>query len=618
MRFGLDSVEATSVQYINDQMIKNYFLNMYDSGSFEYISNKKTIEDTIMAKKTTDDFIKEMYLISDTVESISTKQNYESGIYSGFINSDVGQYLKKNRTKMVWTGYNDYLDDKLETRTSDYAIRLVRNMLNTKGILVIDVNIATVKKILNDLEFDQSGLLGIVTQDGKEITATDYEEKIFGDKDFYQRAVAAEEVTGSEYVDFNNQQYLFMFSKIGNTGAMICALMPKKTITSQADSILQVTILIVIIACIIAVLTGVLISTDIDKTIKRIIKGLKMAAKGDLTVKFISPRKDEFHILINEIQNTFLNMKELIQQVNQLSKEVSDASINVSETSGGFLKSTEDISTAMAEIEEGISHQAKDAEECLIQMDNLSQKIVLVSNNTREISRITDHAKMNIKEGTIVTEDLNSKTKSTIDITTVIINEIEKLAEKSLSINKIINVINDIANQTNLLSLNASIEAARAGEYGKGFSVVASEIRNLAEQSKGSVNDIRKIIDSIHEDTRSAVTIARKAEDVLLLQESAVKNTTNSYQNINESVEKLMLYLDYITDNVDNIEVARVSTLRAIENISAVLEEIAVASNTVNQTSNDQLASVETLNKSAVNLNKNAVYLFNAVHKFKV
>ncbi|MGB8452532.1 MAG: methyl-accepting chemotaxis protein [Anaerocolumna sp.] len=360
------------------------------------------------------------------------------------------------------------------------------------------------------------------------------------------------------------------------------------------------------------------ISQGIDTTIKGIILRLKEAAKGDLTVKFDSKRRDEFHILIEEIQNTFINMKDLVRQVNGLSTEVSSSSVNVTNTSEVFLKSSKDISTAVHEIEQGISQQANDAEECLIQMDNLSPKIVLVSENTREISQIADKTKRNIKEGTLVTEDLNSQSQSTNEIATDIIKDIEKLDEKSLSISKIINVINEIADQTNLLSLNASIEAARAGEYGKGFAVVASEIRKLAEQSQGSVNDIREIIESIQGDTKKAAVTAKTAENALKLQGSAVKNTTDSYHNINDSVEKLMINLNYITRNVGNIEEARISTLRAIENISAVLEEIAASASTVNQTSNEQLESVEILNKAAGLLNQNAEILVQEVNKFKV
>jgi methyl-accepting chemotaxis protein len=356
----------------------------------------------------------------------------------------------------------------------------------------------------------------------------------------------------------------------------------------------------------------------IDRTIRGINSKLKQAAKGDFTIRFTSKRKDEFHILTEEIQETFLNVNELIQQVKQSSSEVLESSSDLSKTSEAFLRSAENISSAMGEIEQGVNQQAKNAEECLTQMDSLSHKIELVSDSTKEIGNIADNTKKRVLEGTLTTDELNQQTSSTIAITTEIIHEIEKLATKSSSINNIINVINDIANQTNLLSLNASIEAARAGEYGKGFAVVASEIRTLAEMSKSSVSDIKKIINSIQEDTSGVVEIARKAEKVLTLQDTAVKNTTISYQDINESVEKLVVFLKYITENVDNINEARVSTLEAIESISAVLEEIAASSNNVNQVSNDQLSSVGSLNESVGKLNINADHLVRAVQKFIV
>jgi methyl-accepting chemotaxis protein len=394
--------------------------------------------------------------------------------------------------------------------------------------------------------------------------------------------------------------------------------MPQSTIEKQADSIKRLTILIVVIACFLAMITAALLSLDIDKTIRGINKRLRQAAKGDFTVKFSSKRKDEFHILTEELQQTFSNVNELVTKVKQSSSEVMDSSSNLSKTSELFLKSAENIATAMNEIELGVNQQAKNAEECLLQMDSLSQKIELVNENTKEIGNIADNTKLRIKEGTATTDELNQQTVATIEITTNIIQDIEKLAEKSSSINKIINVINDIANQTNLLSLNASIEAARAGEYGKGFAVVADEIRTLAEMSKSSVNDIKKIIQSIQEDTIKVVETARSAEQVLILQDSAVKNTTASYQDINESVEKLMVFLKYITENVTTINEARVSTLAAIENISAVLEEIAASSNNVNQVSSDQLVSVGTLNDSVGRLSVNADHLMHAIQKFTV
>jgi len=148
--------------------------------------------------------------------------------------------------------------------------------------------------------------------------------------------------------------------------------------------------------------------------------------------------------------------------------------------------------------------------------------------------------------------------------------------------------------------------------------VVAAEIRKLAEQSKDSVNGIRKIITGIQDEARDTLETAHKVEQVLKLQEDAVKNSTVSFSSINLSVERLVENLKQITEDVDNIEGARVSTLGSIENISAVLEEIAASSNTVNQTSSNQLVSVDLLNTSAGTLKSNSEELLNAVNQFTV
>ena len=626
MRFGFESVEATAIQYANEDKIVRYFMKL--DNTIDSVKNGKAISSSIIAKQTTDEFIQNIYLLSDDVNSVTTSNfSYEGGIVAGFKDTEIGKYLTNHKTENIWDGEDAYLDEKLQSNSEGYSMRLIRNGASADSLVVIETKADVILNILSSLEFDKSGFLGLVTSDEREIIdyslkqqdpGIDLEalkaEKIFLNNEFYKEAMDQETKSGSQYVEYKGATYLFMYSKIGDTGATLCALMPKSTITSQADDIKNITIIIVIIACIVAVSIAAWLSTGIDRTIKGIIGKLKIAAKGDLTVQFNSKRKDEFHVLIDEIQLTFSNMKDLIQQVKILSGEVSESSLNVTKTSELFLKSSEDISSAMNEIEHGVNQQAKDAEECLVQMDNLSQKIEVVSENTKEIGQIADNTKKNVKEGTVISVELNQQTKSTIEITTDIIKHIEKLAEKSSSINEIINVINEIAEQT----LNASIEAARAGEHGKGFAVVASEIRMLADQSKTSVNDIKKIIGSIYEGTTTAVETARKAEKVLQLQENAVKNTTVSYDNINDSVEKLIVFLKYITDNVTNIEEARVSTLGAIENISAVLEEIAASSNNVNQTAANQVASVESLNKSALNLNKNSDNLVNEVQKFTV
>ncbi|HPU62945.1 MAG TPA: methyl-accepting chemotaxis protein [Mobilitalea sp.] len=623
LRFGFDNVKSTSNQYASDTNLSKYLQNRGDV--VELMNVRNTTAKSISARITSDEFIKNIYIISSkTKPIISTQVKISDNFFAEFTETETGQYMLNNPFKILWDGQDEYLDEKLQTNHDVYAIRLIRLIGNLDSVLIIEVKADTVKNILANLSFDTSGFLGLITPDGREIIdmsnkeASISDEVIFTNQKFYQDAVASENVSGSYDVTYKGKPYLFIYSKIGDTGAMVCSLTPLSVINRQATNIRRTTFVIVVIACLIALLTAALLSTDIKNTISKINSALRKAAQGDLTIQFSTNRKDEFKALSKELQTTINNMKQLIQQVKDLSLEVSQSSSKVSKASEAFLKSSEDISRAMNEIEQGVNSQALEAEQCLLQMDTLSKKIEIVSESTKEIGQIAENTKQRVIEGTVVSDELNKQTSSTISITKGIISEIEKLAEKSSSINRIINVINDIANQTNLLSLNASIEASHAGEYGRGFAVVADEIRNLAEQSKSSVNDIKKIIDSILKDTKNLVETARNVENALKLQESAVKNTTDSYQEINESVEKLVVFLQEISDNVDSINATRATTLAAIENISAVLEEIAAASNNVSQTSDDQLRSVESLNEAAVRLDSYADNLAKEIQKFVV
>lgn len=617
--FGLNSVEESAIQLINDNNIIRYFSNYYKNDTTGAVKVLSDIKSSFINKVMTDKFIGNIYALSGTVQSILTSKITDNEIYQNFMSTDNGKRVYENKRKTLWVGKDEYLDSKLGS--ANYALRLIRHFNDVDGVLIIDIKLDTVRDILSDLILAEGSLVGFVTADKKEITVDNgiiSNENIFTDTDFFRDAYESDNTSGSEYVSFQNSKYLFMYSKIGDSNSMLCSLIPKKTITSQANSIKLITLIIVIITSIISITTGLFISKGIDGTIKLIITKLKDAAKGDLTVSFRSEGVKEFENLINEIQNTFANMKVLIGQVKVLSSYVSESALNIDQTSELFVKSSTDISASMDEIESGITQQANDAEKCLLHMDDLSNKIILVSQYAKEIGNIADKTHKSIEEGTKTTDRLNLQSKSTIEISTDVINKIENLAAESGAIRKIINTINEIAEQTNLLSLNASIEAARAGDAGRGFAVVADEIRNLAEKSKESVSEIKKIIDKIQDDTEITVNTAKRVEEVILQQDDVVKNTIASFEEINKNVISLVSYLKEIEKSMDNMNEARTSTMGAIESISAVMEEIAASANTVNNASSEQLKAAKTMNEMAGNLRKHAKKLLDETEIFKV
>jgi methyl-accepting chemotaxis protein len=311
-------------------------------------------------------------------------------------------------------------------------------------------------------------------------------------------------------------------------------------------------------------------------------------------------------------------MKSLIYKIKKVGAEVFTAANQVTVSSKTFVNSASDIKLSISEIESGVTQLDQNSADCLTQMDSLSQKIALVNANTSEIGNITNSAVLTIDEGIKTMNSLTDKTKSTTIITGQVIGTIKLLEEKTRSIGQILNVINDIARQTNLLSLNASIESARAGSYGKGFAVVAEEIRKLAEQSLHSANQIRGIIEEINTYTMEAVRTAGEAELTVKQQEKAVMDTTSSFNALQHQIMSLTGELNAILSNVGNMELARVSTLEAAESISAISQETTACSITVSGAAENQLNAVTELDEAANQLLEHTKELENAINRFNI
>lgn len=619
IEFGLKSIESTAIQLEYEDTTTKYFVDYAKLDKSEIRGIYNTIFGEMHSKMVADEFVNNIHMLSDVVTPISSSGKNATNSYSSLINSEEGKQMLDTNQKSGWFGYCDAVDSTFSTSPDDYAMRYMRKLQSADAAIVIDVSAASINSILESLDFGKDSYVAVVTEDGREIQLdASVDEPIFLNEKFYLNKLESGQASGSEYVNYNGEDYMYMYSKIGETGTTICALMPKDVITAQAENIKDITIVIVVIACIVALSLGLLITFGISKEIARIIKKLKLVASGNLTVKFNTKRKDEFLILTQNIQEMIDSMKALINKTKELSNTVSDSSMQVTSSANTFTEATREISAAIDEIEQGVNQQANDSENCLQQMDKLSKKIENVSQKTLEMDTIAQETKVAVVSGTDKMKELEIKTDSTNSVINQVVEEIVTLEKKSIAIGNIISVINDIAEQTNLLSLNASIEAARAGEAGRGFAVVADEIRKLADQSANSVAQIHNIISEIQNSVQITVEHVKAAGDGMKQQKTAVDVTEQTFHDINLHVEQLVDNIKTITNSISEIESARVNTLLAIESISAVSEENAAASTAVNETSKEQLKQVDMLDQAANSLDINARELVEAVRQFNV
>lgn len=623
----LSNITARANELATSDNLKQYYAGALADKPMDEITAADAVLNQVRSIRNVDPYMEDIYIIGSYGKGISKAGTFTTEPIDKFKGSYEANALMKAGGIAGWVGKHPYIDETYssskDANQDNYSFSYISSFIDARnqrsGYLIVDLKKAFVTDTITEANFGEGTITGLITADGREIIqGTDIEDFAFIDKDYYNTATQSEETSGLDYIPYKGEDYLFIFSKLETGDSILCTLIPESLILEEVRGVRTVTVAIVILAAIIAVIIGTYIATGIARVVKSTNSVLSQVSEGDLTTSLKIDRNDEFGVLGNSINHMIQSMRELIGKMMTASGTVSSFSLEVSDTSNKLYGATKDIATTVNDIEQGISQQATDTESCLVQMSNLADQINSVQINTNEIQEIANNTKEIIGQGIVVVDELGEKARGTSTITKTVIKDIQDLEKSSELISSIISTINDIANQTNLLSLNASIEAARAGEAGRGFAVVATEIRKLAEQSSDAANEIGNIIKQIQDQTHKTVKTAKEAEDIVTSQEDALKETVSVFGNINNHVESLTNNIRKIVEDIISMERSKNDTLSSNESISATSEESAAAANELSATVDDQLRAVELLSNSAEQLGNQAKDLETTVRAFKV
>lgn len=622
------SMAKTKVaQMIAEPVMMSYYGGAYEAGSDEEKQARLQVSMALKKLTTADNIVGDLSVLPYKASALSSNGNYMiigTNAAAEYDKSAERQSLLAWGLDAGWIGTHSYIDTT-GVSPNDYCITYTEPFYNSVaerlGYISVDIQTEIATSSLEQVNLGENSVIALVAPDGTETTKDGVlrdGSSYFFNTGFYRNALASPETAGYAHYEYDGVGYLYIFSKISDSGAMICGRIPESTIMETASNIRVTTMLVTAIAGLFSLILGVLVSTGYGRVIQKTAAAFKQAAAGDLTVRIHSRRRDEFGMLAGAADQMMHNMKKLINKVSVTTTALNTSATDLAASSEHLVVALTNTTKSVEEIRKGIVQQADDSTECLYEAEKLTEKIGVVRENVAAIEQMAGIARTSVDNGMDAVANLKERASETTEVTQSVILDIEDLAKETQTINHIIATINDIAEQTNLLSLNASIEAARAGEAGRGFSVVAEEIRKLAEQSSVAAGEIAKIIVLILGKTEHTVEVAKRAEVIVAQQEEAVAHTMTEFHEIGGNVAQIAERLQNIGEQVEDMEQAKQNTLQAIESISAVSEETSAASSEVEETAGTSQKAVENLDEVIQALKQEASALSEELGAFEI
>lgn len=494
------------------------------------------------------------------------------------------------------------------------------------GVTTGDIDLTSLQKMVSEIKVGEKGSAVLLTEDGLYIAgASDPNNNMnvniaqnpnSGIGALGKEIIAKKKGDGS-FTDSNGKNVVY-YENEAETGWILALVISEKELYAPLNALVQKLIIISIIIIAIMILTIVLYSNYIANRLKNVNNFSKQIAEGNLTHKLELVSNDE-------ISHMSVNLNYMADNLKNIVTDVSSAIENVVATCEELTASSEQTKIAADEIVNSIQHVANLEEknnevtqEVTKTSSEVFSKMKNINNTVEETSKTSTEAYKRAKNGTKVIDEaiehmnnINGKVSKTS-------SSINELSKKSNKIENIVSMITQISEQTNLLALNAAIEAARAGEQGKGFAVVADEVRKLAEQSGDSSKQISELISDIQKDMQDAIKSMEEGTGAVEKGLIIVEQAGNSFESILSDVSTMAKQMDKTAIEVKEVYDGTHKVLDSMNGIINIIKVTTENTHNIASATEEQSALMAEVANSSESLTKMATELEVTFTKFKI
>ncbi|MGN0350184.1 MAG: methyl-accepting chemotaxis protein [Roseburia sp.] len=388
----------------------------------------------------------------------------------------------------------------------------------------------------------------------------------------------------SDSIMVNGEEYFGFYDALSNSDGTVVGMVftgiDAHDITSIYETRVKNNVIFMVIIAIIASALIMIVMKEIGKAIMGVVTNIGHVAKGDLSIEVetkLTKRSDEVGKIARSVHSLIGGFSDIVKNIHDSIKALTGFSSQFQENFETINNSISNVNIAVDEIANGATNQANETQRVSDQIGEMGQAIARTTENVDTLMESTEEMQKNNEKLNATMDELleiSNRTKNSIDQ----VHEQTNVTNRSvMDIGNAINMITDIASQTNLLSLNASIEAARAGEHGRGFAVVADEIRQLADQSRETAEKIGGIVEELIHNSDISVQTMDEVLSEMNNQYERLNMTKEVFGVLNQEVSNVAAAIDEISTEVDSINNTKNEVLQSVESLAAIAQENAAS-----------------------------------------